>query len=172
MTSNDDTMQYLMSTQIQNVYRNLLNTDKFLLLTHNIHFYLNVRPYYNPAEDNKEPDSTKKYHAKNHYFKLQSDGKLKTIKQIQSLTDDFQSSYHALRDDLKFLYESDKPVSMINNCRRILETYRVFHNLPLDKLFKDNEEAKKLFDVNSHGLDDLENEANGKTKDQIKDLLK
>nr|WP_281174515.1 AAA family ATPase [Stenoxybacter acetivorans] len=45
MTSNDDTMQYLMIGEISNCYKNKKANDKFILLTHNCHFYLNVRPY-------------------------------------------------------------------------------------------------------------------------------
>lgn len=172
MTSNDDTMQYLMVSEIQKLYRKMADDDKFLLLTHNIHFYLNVRPYYNKAEDDKESDPNKKYHKKNHYFKLKSNGKLSEIIQILSADDDFRSNYHALRDDLLYLYNNDKPLSMINNCRRILETYINFNCYNHNNFYQDNEEAKKLFNVNSHGIEDLECEPNGKTKDEIKNLLK
>ena len=44
MTSNDDTMQYIMIGEIQKYYRDLKDSNYFILLTHNVHFYLNVRP--------------------------------------------------------------------------------------------------------------------------------
>ena len=43
MTSNDDTMQYLMISEIQRLYRELNSEDFLVLLTHNCHFHLNVR---------------------------------------------------------------------------------------------------------------------------------
>ncbi|HCB4279990.1 TPA: AAA family ATPase, partial [Listeria monocytogenes] len=48
MNSNDDTMQYLIITELQKLYsgidKNKFNHEKdyFLCLTHNVHFYLNV----------------------------------------------------------------------------------------------------------------------------------
>ena len=44
MTSNDDTMQYLMIGEIQKLYRHLDSKNYLIVLTHNCHFYLNVRP--------------------------------------------------------------------------------------------------------------------------------
>ena len=44
MTSNDDTMQYIMIGEIQKYYRSLKEGNYFIVLTHNVHFYLNVRP--------------------------------------------------------------------------------------------------------------------------------
>lgn len=49
MNSNDDTMQYMIITEIQKLYtdkyRNKFNSQKdiFVCLTHNAHFYLNVQ---------------------------------------------------------------------------------------------------------------------------------
>jgi hypothetical protein len=59
---------------------------------------------------------------------------------------------------------------MLNNCRRIIETYMKFNNLE-QKFYNDSEFVRKLFNVNSHSIDDQENELNGKTKDEIKNML-
>ena len=37
--------------------------------------------------------------------------------------------------------------------------------------YGENISAKKLFDVNQHSIDDLEADQNGKTKEEIKDIL-
>ena len=192
MTSNDDTLQYLMISKIKDIYNHLGSNEKFLLLTHNIHFYLNVRPYYNPTEDDRINKSNKKlqkanekiendedkqslqllYHKKNNYFKLESNWILSHIKKIETYEDDYKSNYHSLREDLEFLYKENKPVSMLNNCRRILETFIHFNNYDVQNFYKEDEEAKKLFDVNSHGIEDLEQDINWKTCKQIMILFR
>jgi wobble nucleotide-excising tRNase len=180
MTSNDDTMQYLMTEQTRKLYGKIKSNEHFLLLTHNLHFYLNVRPYYNEAEENKIADRNKKqadvsnkektFYEKNGYFVLKNDGTHTTIQLISNHDSDFKTSYAALWEDLKFLYENDKPISMLNNCRRIIETYMKFNNVE-QKFYKESEFVKKLFDVNSHSIDDQDNELNGKTREEIKNML-
>ena len=54
---------------------------------------------------------------------------------------------------------------MLNSIRRIIETFIKFNKI--NDFYKDNREAQKLFNVNSHSIDDLESELNGKNKDQI-----
>ena len=60
---------------------------------------------------------------------------------------------------------------MINPIRRILETYLKFNAIDTRDFYKNIIGAKKLFDVNSHSIDDLEAELNGKSKKQLIDLL-
>ena len=43
MNSNDDTTQYLIISYLQDLINNLSETQQLFILTHNIHFYLNVR---------------------------------------------------------------------------------------------------------------------------------
>ena len=44
MNSNDDTVQYLIIEELQRLKdKHLCDNDIFILLTHNIHFYLNVK---------------------------------------------------------------------------------------------------------------------------------
>jgi wobble nucleotide-excising tRNase len=160
MTSNDDTMQYLMITEIQKFYSKLQEQDFFILLTHNCHFYLNVR---------KEKE---KFYQKYGNFHLFPDGKLIKIRIIKNGSDDFKTNYETLWKELLFLYEENKPDLMLNSCRRILETYINFNCIDRDKFYSNNTNAKKLFDVNSHDIDDLEAEQNGKTNNDIKNILK
>ncbi|GMO34044.1 MAG: hypothetical protein Ta2B_14540 [Termitinemataceae bacterium] len=178
MTSNDDTMQYLMTEEIRNYYSKVNSSDDyFLLLTHNLHFYINVRPYLNPAEESgilkRNKTNTKKeksYYEKNGYFELKNNGTHTEIRSIATKNDDHSSSYEALWNDLLFLYENDKPISMLNNCRRIIETYTKFNGIE-NKFYTNSEFVKKLFNVNSHSIDGYENELNGKTKDEIKQMM-
>jgi wobble nucleotide-excising tRNase len=158
ITSNDDTMQYLMIGEIQKFYKKLTDDNFFILLTHNCHFYLNVR---------KQND---KFYEKYGNFHLFSDGKLTSTRVIENGNDDFKTNYEMLWKELLFLHEKDKPDLMLNSCRKICETYIKF-NCKTD-FYGDNVNAKKLFDVNLHSIDDLEAEQNGKTRDEIKDILK
>jgi wobble nucleotide-excising tRNase len=182
MTSNDDTMQYLMTEQIRKLYSKINNSksDYFILLTHNLHFYLNVRPNYNEVEENKilqrnrrqsdDSQKEKTFYEKSGYFILKNNGTHTTIQSIEDYNMDHKTSYSALWNDLIFLYNNDKPVSMLNNCRRIIETYIKFNKIE-KKFYENNEFVRKLFNVNSHSIDDQENELNGKTKDEIKIML-
>lgn len=43
MNSNDDTMQYMIIDELQCLMKNIHSDDKMIILTHNNHFYLNVK---------------------------------------------------------------------------------------------------------------------------------
>ncbi len=169
MTSNDDTMQYLMIGEIQKLYRKLKEGNYFVLLTHNCHFYLNVRPNMKKhAENGKEISFYDKYGV----FHLFSNGKQTTIKCISKGKDDFKTSYETLWNELVFLYDSRADSElMLSPCRRICETYMNFTKKGIEGFYGDNINAKKLFDVNQHSIDDFEAEANGKTGQEIIDIL-
>ncbi len=162
MTSNDDTMQYLMIGEIQKLYRGLEDGNYFILLTHNCHFYLNVRPRIG-----------ENFYDKYGVFHLYSDGKRTTIKCISKGKQDFNSSYETLWKELVFLYRANEaePDLMLSPCRKICETYMNFTKKSIEAFYGDNINAKKLFDVNQHSIDDFEADANGKTKNEIKDIL-
>lgn len=171
MTSNDDTMQYLMISEIQKLYRGLKEGNIFILLTHNCHFYLNVRPNttYTYKENNKEISFYDKYGV----YHLFSDGKRTTIKVISKGKQDFKTSYETLWKELVFLHDAEdaSPELMLSPCRKICETYMNFTKKGIEPFYGDNMNAKKLFDVNQHSIDDFEAEANGKTKNEIKSIL-
>lgn len=185
MTSNDDTMQYLMICEIQKLSRkfNVRNSkDHLIIFTHNCHFYLNVRPPinkpYKKIVENSEAGTREKtsvsYYKKFGNFHLYSDGKKAEIKEILNGTDDFCTSYEMLWKELYFLASADGATSglMVAPCRRICETYIKFTKISLEDFYGDNRSAKKLFDVNLHSVDDLEADTMGKSKEVILDILK
>ncbi|WP_084831056.1 AAA family ATPase [Streptococcus thermophilus] len=156
MNSNDDTTQYLIISYLQDLINNLSENQQLFILTHNIHFYLNVRyDWWRKASKTKLTLHLKKI-----------DGKSKILP-IETKDKDLKTSYDALWTELKWLYQQDKPDFMLNPIRRIFETFSKFNNISLSVLFKNDAEAKKLFDVNSHSIDDLEADLNGKTKEDI-----
>jgi len=169
MTSNDDTMQYLMISEIQKFYRELSDGNYLLILTHNCHFYLNVRP--NTAQSYKENGQEISHYGKFGNYHMISDGKHTTINKIEKGKQDFITNYEMLWRELTFLFDSNEPNLMLNVCRKICETYMHFTKKGVESFYGDNISAKKLFDVNQHSIDDLEAEQNGKTKEEIKKIL-
>ena len=156
MNSNDDTTQYLIISYLQDLINNLSENQQLFILTHNIHFYLNVRyDWWRKAHKTKLTLHLKKI-----------DGKSKILP-IETQDEDLKTSYDALWTELRWLYQQDKPDFMLNPIRRIFETFSKFNNISPSVLFKNDAEAKKLFDVNSHSIDDLEADLNGKTKEDI-----
>jgi len=175
MTSNDDTMQYLIITEIQRLYRNLDKDSYIFILTHNHHFYLNVRP---PADNRykvKEGEEEKEisFYEKYGTYNLIAVGNQTSIVKLLKRKQDFSTSYDVLWKALVFVYNSDEASAdlMLNSCRRICETFLKFTKSNVNKFYKDNQIAKKLFDVNSHSIDDYEAEQNGRTKDEIKTIM-
>lgn len=155
MNSNDDGMQYLIIEELQTLMKKLLETDHFILLTHNKHFYINVR--YNH-----------KYN-KDKFIRFHSNGTKTQIITLVKDEDDFKTSYESLWIELKLLYEYDVTSAdmLLNPIRRIIETFTKFNALDKTNFCNEVSGAKKLFDVNSHSIDDIEAELNGKTKQEV-----
>lgn len=159
MNSNDDGMQYIIIEELRNLMKKLSQTDVFVLLTHNKHFYLNV-----------------KYDCKyneNRFIRFQSDGEKTRFLLIEKKENDFKTSYESLWQELKLLYEYN-PTSadmLLNPIRRIIETYTSFNAINKTSFCSKVVGAKKLFDVNSHSIDDIEAELNGKSKKDIVQML-
>lgn len=154
MNSNDDNMQYLIIEELVKLMNSLGDEDRFVLLTHNKHFYINVT--YNMSG------------KRLHFFK---NGQKTKIREI-NIKDDIKTSYEALWGELKFIYGSDASADMmLNPIRRIIETFTKFNELDKKDFCSKVLGAKKLFDVNSHSIDDLEAELNGKDKDEIRRLF-
>lgn len=176
MNSNDDTMQYLIITEMQKLYTDKYKDkfksqkDYFICLTHNAHFYLNIQPHGNFKDKkliNGKLVEISKY-DKNNFYRLEN-GKFKLI---SSQKEDFNTHYELLWIELHSLYESDLLNSMLNSMRRIIETYIKFNKINLENFYKDKEEHKKLFDVNSHSIDDHSMETIGKDKDTLIAMFK
>lgn len=161
MCSNDDGMQYLIMEELNKLIKKDINgNDRFILLTHNKHFYINTK--YNID------------YKKDCAIHFQSINGKTVIQKIDKKEKDFKTSYDALWDELKVLYNYDqaKAELLLNPIRRIIETYTNFNAVSLTKFYNRVSGAKKLFDVNSHSIDDLQAELNGKTKQEILDLFK
>lgn len=176
MTSNDDTMQYIMIGEIQKFYRKIKDGNFFLLLTHNVHFYLNVRPNtaftYKTKVNGKDKEIS--FYEKYGVWHLYSDGKHSNLRYITKGKHDFKTSYETIWRELSFLFNTPDATAdlMLGPCRKICETYMHFSKKGLEAFYGDNLSAKKLFDVNQHSIDDFEAELNGKTKEEIRDILK
>ena len=143
MNSNDDNMQYLIIEEIVRLTKTLNPDDRFVLLTHNNHFYMNVTYSF----DDKQ--------ARRIHFN--KNGHTTSFKVIPNKYADIKTSYEALWSELKFIYDSDaSPDMMLNPIRRIIETFTKFNGLKQADFCAKVSGAKKLFDVNSHSIDDLE----------------
>ncbi|MBL1228689.1 AAA family ATPase [Enterococcus sp. BWB1-3] len=167
MTSNDDTMQYLIIDELQKIIKKCdkkSNSDKFILLTHNIFFYLNC------SFDIKNRRDGKNAFEENNFYKLQRCNTQTKISKIENKQQDFKTNYEALWHELVFLYTEDKPEMMLNPIRRIIETFIIFNGK--EDFYKDNKDAKNLFNTNSHYFPDLEADLNGKSPEDIKTMMK
>lgn len=167
MTSNDDMTQYLMIGVISEFFESQ-NHPQLILLTHNTHFYLQVR-----ASDVK--------YKKVACFHLQKNG-LTLVKHIQRSNEDIKTMYFELWDELHFAYTSQKPILMWNTMRRILETYNRFmfnNSSPREiekKIENSSERAKFLsllkgLNVNSHSGLESEMDISTLTVENLKELF-
>lgn len=155
MNSNDDNMQYLIVEELQHLMKQIKADDRFLLLTHNNHFYLNVK--YNHK------------YEKDMFLHLLSNGEKTEFKFLTKGEEDFCTSYEALWKELIFLYENESTSSgmLLNPMRRIIETYTKFNAIGHNAFCEKKSGAMKLFNVNSHSIDDLEADLCGKNKMDI-----
>lgn len=168
MSSNDDTMQYLIIWELQRLYQNRernkfdINRDIMVILTHNVHFYLNVQPH-----GNFKDDQGRTKYDKNNFYRIEHHEFIK----ITNEKEDFKASYDALWIELKDLYACGHKLSMLNTMRRIIETYMKFNSLKQDKFYQENEQYLKLFNVNSHAIDDLSAELYTETIEDMRELF-
>lgn len=172
MNSNDETTQYLMYSYIQNFYKGDnsfkdANKQVFVLLTHNAHFFLNARPYRWQPGDKKVS-----------CFTLTKENSTTAIQKITAPTDDIKTGYEALWHELHFAYNNDRPMSMLNILRRIIDSFADFNCTDsLDVLATKNVFAgidcriaaalKKSADVYSHGIYEPDSSADNFTREQI-----
>ena len=133
----------------------LSDTDHFILLTHNKHFYLNVKY----GRDYK----------KDRFIRFQSAGSKTHFVIIDKENDDYKTSYESLWNELKLLFgmETVSADLLLNPIRRIIETYTKFNAINKGNFCSTVDGAMKLFNVNSHSIDDVEAELNGKTKSEV-----
>ena len=175
MNSNDDTMQYLITSEIEKIIRDIdhnkkdknikiRNKDKLILLTHNTHFYRNNLEGLPGIHRNGG-------YSKYNIYKFRAINGKTIIEKIDKANKDINSSYQRLWDEVVFLYEHKKPNLMLNLIRQIIETFCSFSTKDKNDFYKKSPELKKLLNVNSHGIEDLEVDLNGKTEEQIKNLF-
>ena len=87
--------------------------------------------------------------------------------------EDFKTNYEALWKELEFIYMNAPSDSMLlNPIRRIIETYTKFNCMKKSDMLSHVSGAEKLFNVNSHSIDDLEAELNGKNRKDILNMMK
>lgn len=90
MNSNDDTTQYLIISYLQDLINNLSENRQLFILTHNIHFYLNVRyDWWRKAPSTKLTLHLKKINGKS------------KIDLIDNQNKDLKTSYDALWAELR-----------------------------------------------------------------------
>lgn len=160
MTSNDDTMQYLIIEELDKLIARLADRDKIIIMTHNNHFYLNSKYKYES-------------YKKNIFLRFISDGEKTTTIRLNDSDEDFKTNYESLWQELKFIYMNAPSDSMLlNPIRRIIETYTKFNCIKKSDILSNVSGAEKLFNVNSHSIDDLEAELNGKNRKDILNMMK
>jgi len=176
MTSNDDTMQYLMISELMDFYIDFKNKhnqrkDGFLIIaTHNCQFFLNVRP--NVLGLRHDSEEMRNYYSKNSYYYFASDGQNTDIMRIKKKEDDFSNNYELLWQELRYLYDNNKPTLMLSPARKICETYCGFNRINSNSFYSKNGAARKLFNTNQHSPFDIDAEQNGRAREQVIAILR
>ncbi|MET3643852.1 AAA family ATPase [Streptococcus gallinaceus] len=164
MTSNDNNMQYIMIEELIKLINKSNkndNIEQLIIMTHNHHFYLNLTGY------------LKEKYKKYQFLRFVSNGENTNIRLIKNKDEDFKSNYEALWQDLEFVYISDKGRAglLCNIARRIVDTFTNFNSISKTKFYSGIAGAKKLFDVNSHEIEDMDADLTGVGKKTIIKIL-
>lgn len=149
MNSNDISMQYIIIDELNKLIEKVNKNDsieKLIIMTHNHHFYINLAGF-----------PRKRYDYCQH-LRFVSNGINTSVLTIANKNEDFKSSYDSLWQDLKFVYSSKEGSAglLCNISRRIIDSFINFNSMTKNDFYKDSGDAKKLFDVNSHELYDLD----------------
>lgn len=167
MNSNDDTMQYLIVEELQQIIDKCSKktcNDMFILLTHNVFFYLNC------SHKTKKNYTSENPFEENNFYRLLSNTSKTKVLRLKNAGQDFRTNYEALWSELVFLYDLNKTEMMLNPIRRIIETYIIFNGI--SGFYKDNKNAQYLFNINSHYFPDIEVDLNALTREEIKEIVK
>lgn len=111
MDSNDISYQFTIYSCIKRVSLGDQN-NIIVVLTHNITFYLNVRPY-----------NMKSYRKKVYSFIISRYHQTTEIRQITQKQDDLRSNLDNMWDELKRCYDINDPGLMGNCARRLITTF-------------------------------------------------
>lgn len=168
MSSNDDYLQYIIIDELQRLMKTKNSDDICIIMTHNKHFYLNVKYgwHYKPFNNQDKKVAC--------FIRLMPDGNHSVIQYIDKKSEDFKTSYESLWKDLIFLYNNDDAPAdlLLNPIRRIIETFLKFNAIESSEFYGNMPGVEKYFNVNSHSVDDLEAELNGKGKSEIMALMR
>lgn len=165
MNSNDSDMQYLIITEMQKLYQGKQRErfdpqkDFIVIMTHNIHFYLNVPPHgaFKDEKGKTKYDKSDFYHLRQGSFV-----------RITDVKQDMQTNYDALWIELGDLAKHGYTNSMLNSMRRIIETYIEFTGIKQDEFYQNNDQYLKLFNVNSHSpIDGLSAQSFTESADEL-----
>lgn len=167
MSSNDNNMQYVMIEELTSLINRVQkeeSVENLIVMTHNHHFYLNLTGYLR-ERNNKY----KRYK----FLRFYSNGTKTKIQEINNANEDFKSNYDALWQDLMFIYNSEggRPGLLCNIARRIVDTFTNFNSISKNKFYESTKGAKKLFDVNSHEIEDFDADLEGVSKERIISIL-
>lgn len=160
MNSNDDAMQYVMTEELRRLCRERKD-DRVVIMTHNGHFYIQL--LYKSG----------KKAGRVHLVKSSVNGVEFNV--IEKEEDDIKTCYEMLWRDLRSVFESDKTSSEMlkNQMRRIIETYTMFTCKEKESFCnKVPDGFQTLFDVGSHGLDDLEYAGESHEKEELLEIFK
>ncbi|HCD7453028.1 TPA: AAA family ATPase, partial [Staphylococcus aureus] len=100
-------------------------------------------------KNGKKVEETK--YTKMNFYRIEN----KRIMKISNVKEDLNTHYDSLWIELKEMYELKLINSMLNSMRRILETIIKFNGYDQNKFYENDLVALKLFNVNSHSIDDL-----------------
>ncbi|MBZ5941289.1 AAA family ATPase [Weissella cibaria] len=186
MTSNDDASQYLIIAELNKLMTRLANErkgDQTFILTHNVHFYMQLKPLNPQYKDQKLNDGKPKITAMAFFRLKKIDGKTAVIK-ISSQSEDVSTVYETLWEELYFSYKNDKVTFMWNTMRRILEGYNRFmygQTSPSTLGQKTNPDTRgdilfqallKGLHVNSHVAYETDTDLSGIEKDDLLSTFK
>ena len=171
MNSNDSTAQYLIYNCLTAFYHDqdplLRGNDIFVMLTHNIHFYMNAKPY-----------TWKAGNKKILCFEINKTKNISYINPAISKEHVVKTEYDLLWHEFNFAYKHNEPSLMWNPLRRIITSYEQFSQNCLSKNSSRSTELilpsmlKKALDVNSHEISDVLIEASNYTCDEILDFAR
>lgn len=160
MSSNDASLQYIIMDKLWHLMKDTNKKSKIILLTHNIHFYINIK--------------YKKRYKENCFYRLVPLNKQTEIMKIEKEEEDFSTSYESLWHDLIMIYNSETVGvhALITTIRRINETFANFNGIVLTDFYSNVTGAKKFLDVGAHSIDDFDADLIGKEKHDVINIMK
>ena len=162
VNSNDDTMQYMIMSEIKKLYEKDIfrKKGKIIILSHNTHFFINIRPY-----------GSARYGKRYGSFNLITGLNEKTdIVKITGAENDLKTNYDTLWINLVSSYLDNNPDNMFNNARRICGSFADFNKININDFYGDSD-LKKMLDVNSHEISGEEMRESGTTAIRLKQSI-